>query len=75
MSAAITRKGLEALAEGIAEGCARLDIDEARAVALGTYITVALRHAGQVTPHFDPARFEDAVRAGFRERRYGKVGA
>ena len=57
----LTRKGLQALVAGIAEGAASAGITRGDARVMAAGIIDALDDAGAVTPNFDYARFTAAL--------------
>ena len=57
----ITRKGLNALVAGLADGAADGGLTRQQATAVAAAVVGSLRDAGAVTPAFDSVRFADAL--------------
>lgn len=57
----LTRKGLTALADGVAEGARNLGLAEEAALELGRGLSRTLRAEGQITPNFDAGRFDARI--------------
>ena len=57
----ITRKGLNTLVAGLADGAADGGLTRQQATAVAAAVVGSLRDAGVVTPAFDSGRFADAL--------------
>lgn len=64
----LTRKGLNALVAGLADGAAAGDLTRAQATAVAVNVVRNLRDAGVVTPAFDSGRFADALTDALADR-------
>lgn len=64
----LTRKGLQALAEGIADGAYEAGADRRQAHEVAGSVVAALRAAGAVTPHYDGEKFTAALDEALHRR-------
>ena len=64
----ITRKGLNALVVGLADGAADGGLTRQQATAVAAAVVGSLRDAGVVTPAFDSVRFADALTDALADR-------
>ena len=63
------------IADAIGEEMTRQGLGEDETAHAGYRIVTALRHSGAVTPHFDPGRFDAAVRDAARKAGHARIEA
>lgn len=64
----LTRKGLQALVDGVTEAAVVGGLTRSQAATVAGCVVDALRNAGAVTPNYDGARFAAALDAALTEQ-------